>query len=204
MFRASRLVQAHSGCASLYLTTPAAARSIEIADQRRFAAMYARKVWKHLPMPKEVLIVSSVVIRRSPQDVFDFGASPQSWPTWHPTALSVSGIVDRPVRAGEEVFEQDRFAFLKGSIHWKVRHATAPTGWSYDGIVSGVPLAAGTRTSVTYVLSPAEGGTRLERTMTYSIPGAMGRFLDWLYFKGHNARQSQRAVETLKRLLEKR
>lgn len=155
-------------------------------------------------MRDEVLIVESVMIRRSPDDVFNFGASPQSWPAWHPTALSVSGVIDRPVRAGEEVIEQDRFAFLKGSIHWKVRHAKAPLGWAIDGVVSGLPFAAGTTTSVTYVLRPVEGGTRLERTMTYRIPSAVGRFLDRLYFKGHNVRQSRRAVNAMKHLLEKR
>lgn len=153
-------------------------------------------------MPRETRIISSVVIRRPVESVFTFGATPRHWPAWHPTALSVSGSVDQPVQAGDEILERDRFSFLEGCIHWRVRGATAPTGWVIDGVVDEVPLFRGTTTSITYTLSATDGGTRLERVMTYRIPNALGRLLDRLYFKGHNARQSQRAVERMKHLLE--
>jgi len=153
-------------------------------------------------MPKETRINSTVVIRRPVESVFRFGSTPRHWPAWHPTALSVSGTVDQPVKAGDEILERDRFSFLEGCIRWRVRHATAPTEWVIDGVVDEVPLFRGTTTSITYTLSTTDGGTRLERVMTYRVPNALGRLLDQLYFKWHNARQSQRAVERMKHLLE--
>lgn len=152
---------------------------------------------------KEVRIRSAVEIRRPIEDVFRFGSTPHNWPAWHPTALSVSGAVDRPVRDGDQILEQDRFSFLKGSIRWHVRRASPPTGWIIDGIVDEVPIFRGTTTSIVYTLRPIPGGTRLERDMTYRVPNALARFLDRIYFKAHNARQSQRAVERMKLLLER-
>ncbi|MEV6313773.1 SRPBCC family protein [Streptomyces sp. NPDC051776] len=153
-------------------------------------------------MPHEIRIVNTVQIRRTPAEVFAYAAAARSWPEWHPTATSVSGEVDRPVEAGDEVIEQDRFAMLKGSIHWRVRHATPALSWTIDGVVHGVPLSEGTTTSVEYVLSAQADGTRLDRTMTYNVPGRALRVLDALYFRRHNARQSERAVRRMKKILE--
>jgi uncharacterized membrane protein len=150
----------------------------------------------------ETRVTSSVDIQRPIEDVFRFGSTPRTWPQWHPTALSVSGAVDRSVREDDQILEQDRFSFLKGSIRWRVRRSTPPSGWIIDGVVEGVPLFAGTTTSITYTLTTVPGGTRLQRDMTYRIPGALARLLDRLYFRSHNVRQSQRAVERMKQLLE--
>jgi hypothetical protein len=153
-------------------------------------------------MHEETRIVTTVVIRRPLECVFRFGSTPRNWPARHPTALAVTGAVDQPVQAGAEILEHDRFSFLKGCIRWRVRSATAPTGWVIDGVLDEVPLFRGTTTSITYTLTPADGGTFLERIMTYRTPNALARLLDRLYFKAHNARQSQRAVERMRHLLE--
>jgi hypothetical protein len=153
-------------------------------------------------MPAETLVVSTVLIDCSPEEVFAFGSTPQTWPTWHPTALSVSGATGRPVRAGDEIFEEDRFSFLRGNISWRVREATPSSGWVIDGVVGGVPLFGGTITSIRYTLTRVGASTRLERVMTYRVPNALARLLDLVYFRRHNVRQSQRAVERMKALLE--
>lgn len=147
-------------------------------------------------------IISVVEIRRFIGDVFEFGSTPRNWPTWHPTATSVSGAVDRPIQEGDRILEQDRFSFLVGCIRWKVGRVVPPSTWTIEGLVDEVPIFRGTTTTITYTLKPVPGGTRLERDMTYSVPSTLARFLDWLHFKQHNTRQSQRAVEQMKQLLE--
>lgn len=153
-------------------------------------------------MVHKVEIHTETFIRRSPEDVYAFAAQPNTWPQWHPTATSVQGEVARPIQVGDEVLETDRFSFLSGSIVWRVRRADPGRGWAIDGVLSGVPLASGTTTSVAYVLVGAGGGTRFKRTMTYSIPGRAFGWLDRAYFKRHNTHQSARAVASLKALLE--
>jgi uncharacterized membrane protein len=49
-----------------------------------------------------------------------------------------------------------------------------------------------------------EGGTRIERTMTYTVPGKAFGFLDAVYFERHNDHQSARALDQLKAILESR
>lgn len=153
-------------------------------------------------MAREVRIVNKVEIGLPADEVFRRAATPATWPEWHPTALSVSGDIDRPVEAGDEIVEQDRFSFLRGSIEWQVREAAPGRGWIIDGVVSGVPLAAGARTTVQYVLSEIEAGTRVERTMTYRAPSLRAHVLDLVYLRRHNAVQSERAIQGMKRLLE--
>jgi hypothetical protein len=153
-------------------------------------------------MTHHVEIHTEAFIRRSPEEVFAFAARANTWPEWHPTATAVSGDVDRPIQAGDEILEADRFSFLTGTIAWRVRRADPGRGWAIDGIVGGVPLASGTKTSVAYTLVGAAGGTQFERTMTYSIPSRVFGWLDRAYFKRHNTHQSARAVAQLKALLE--
>lgn len=155
-------------------------------------------------MTRHVLVENAIFIDREPEDVYAFAATPASWPQWHPTATSVSGAIDRPVEVGDDVHETDRFAFLSGAIHWTVRRADPGQGWAYDGVLTGVPLASGTTTRVSYLLASVEGGTRMERTMTYTIPGRAFGMLDALYFERHNAQQSARALAQLKALLHAR
>jgi hypothetical protein len=155
-------------------------------------------------MTRHVLIENAAFIERSPEDVYVFAATPASWPRWHPTATSVSGQVDRPVEVGDHVHETDRFAFLRGAIDWKVRRAEPGRGWAYDGVLSGVPLASGTTTNVSYLLVGIDGETRIERTMTYSIRGRAFGLLDAIYFERHNNHQSARALGQLKAILESR
>lgn len=153
-------------------------------------------------MTREVKIVSSTFIGRPPLEVFATGATPRSWPAWHPTATSVSGQIDRPVQPGDQILEQDRFAILTGSIEWQVRAATPGRGWTIDGVVRGVPFADGTVVSITYVLTPVADGTALMRTMTYRPTHVGARLLDWVYLRRHNVTQSDHAIKGLKRLLE--
>ena len=153
-------------------------------------------------LTRDVTIVSSIHISRPPQEVFDTGATPVTWPTWHPTATSVTGQVDRPVRAGDRILEQDRFAVLTGAIEWRVRAATPGRGWAIDGAVRGVPFADGSTVAITYVLTPTPAGTLVTRTMTYRPANAAAWLLDKLYLRRHNTTQSECAVQGLKRLLE--
>ena len=153
-------------------------------------------------MIKETRIISVVQIRRPIQDVFKFGSTPRFWPMWHPTAQSVTGAIDHPVQVGDEISEQERFAFLHGSMQWRVRESEAPTRWTIDGVLEDVPLFKGTSASVTYTLTFEDGKTHLERDMSYRVPNLLSRLLDRLYFRKHNAEQSQLAVDRMKLFLE--
>ncbi len=155
-------------------------------------------------MHKPTTVFSAALISRSPEDVFDFGTTPRHWPQWHPTARAVSGATDHPLQEGGQVLEEDKFIFLRGRIRWTLQKRSAPALWVLDGIVEGIPLFHGTKVTITYTLVPKGGRTLLNREMAYRVPNLGARILDCMLFRRHNVKQSQLAVDQLKKALEDR
>ncbi len=155
-------------------------------------------------MRQPTQIISTATINRSIEDVFDYGTTARHWPEWHPTAAAVSGATERSLSEGEQVLEQEKFVFLKGQIRWKMHKRSVPTLWILDGILENIPIFHGTRVTITYTLTAQSGMTVLTRDMAYRAPNAVAKFLDAIFFRHHNTRQSQRAVDRLKKALENR
>jgi len=155
-------------------------------------------------MAKDINIVNTIQIQRSTEDVFNYVTTPLYWPEWHPTPHGVSGATDHSLKTGEQVLEHVRFGFLTGNIRWIVRKSIYPTLWIFDGIVEGVPLLGGTRATITYTLSSKDGGTFFKRELIYKTQGLLADLFDFLFFKAHNIKQSQVAVDQLKIVMEKK
>src|SRR5260370_25076012 len=105
-------------------------------------------------------IVTTAQLRRPIEEVFDFVTTPANWPRWHPSSLGVTGAADHPLDVGEEVIEQFRVAGQHGTAVWTVRERQAPHRWVIDGAAEN-----GSRATITYTLTPAEGGTTFEREL---------------------------------------
>lgn len=155
-------------------------------------------------MLKETKVISTTVINCAIKDVFNFATTPCHWPEWHPTAQGVSGVTDHSLKKGEQVLEEEKFIFLKGQIRWAMNKKMAPTFWILDGIVEGIPLFRGTRVTIAYTLTAKDGQTHLKREMVYQMPNLLAEFFDALLFRSHNTKQSQRAIDRLKKVLETR
>jgi uncharacterized protein YndB with AHSA1/START domain len=106
-------------------------------------------------------IITRATIVRSPEEVFAYVTSPGHWPEWHPSSLGVTGATDHSLAVAEEVTESFLVAGRKGSAHWTVRERVEPRRWVIFGLVEG----GGTGT-ITYALTPLDGGTAFERAFT--------------------------------------
>lgn len=113
-------------------------------------------------------IVTTIHLRRPIQEVFDFVTTPANWPTWHPSSLAVTGAADHSLDVGEEVTEQFRVAGRYGTVVWSVRQRQAPHRWVIDGAAEN-----GSRATITYTLTPADGGTTFERELVVSSLAAV-------------------------------
>src|SRR5438128_2594457 len=102
--------------------------------------------------------VTAVEIGRPIERVFDFVTTPANWPRWHPASLRVLGPADHPLLVGEQVTEEFRVAGQAGSAVWTVRERQAPLRWVIEGASEN-----GSRATITYTLTPQDGGTHFRR-----------------------------------------
>jgi hypothetical protein len=86
---------------------------------------------------------------------------------------------------------------LRGAGVWQVTECRRPRRWA---IRSHDPGGRGGAT-ITYDLESSPVGTRFERTLEYELRGLYA-LADWLFLNALLRRQSIRALENLKRLLE--
>jgi uncharacterized protein YndB with AHSA1/START domain len=108
-------------------------------------------------------IITTVQIRRPVDEVFAFVTTPGNWPRWHPSSLGVTGAADHPLDVGEEVIEQFRVAGQHGTAVWTVRECQAPRRWVIDGAAEN-----SNRATITYTLTPTQGGTTFERELVFT------------------------------------
>src|SRR5215813_11487610 len=109
-------------------------------------------------------IVTTANIDRPVAEVFDYVTTPAHWLVWHPSSLGLHGTTDHSLRVGEEVTEDFRVAGRPGSVTWKVIAREVPTRWAISGHV-----AAGGSGTITYTLSPLNGGTAFRREFVYTM-----------------------------------
>jgi len=144
-------------------------------------------------------IQNEIIITREPAVVFEYVTTPRNWPNWHPASKAVSGATDHSLAVGEKVTEDFVVAGRAGKVVWTVVKRDPPREWVIDGDVEG--HKAGT---VTYSLTPVTDGTRFERELTYPARNLLFAILNRISIKSRVEEESDRAVHTLKRVLETR
>lgn len=141
-------------------------------------------------------VLSRTSIRRSAVQIFDFATTPANWPQWLPSA-EVSGAVDHPLQAGEQVTEQLLISRRRSTVAWTVIECEPPRRWAIAGILNGMGHVV-----VSYELTPRPDGTMFERDFAYSMPPGPYRLLDWLFVRPRVETDSAMALQRLRGLLE--
>jgi hypothetical protein len=144
-------------------------------------------------------VVTSAVIRRSPDAVFDYVSTPANWPEWHASSLGVTGAIDHSLELGEACTESYRVAGNEGSCIWTVIERIPGKYWKIDGKVVG-RSSAGT---VAYRISPHEEGAYFEREFSYSTPDARLSDEQRMVARRMIEAESAEAVLNLKLVLER-
>lgn len=141
-------------------------------------------------------ILSRTSIRRSALQIFDFATTPAHWAQWLPSA-EVSGAVDHPLRAGEQVTEELLISRRRRIVAWTVIECEPPRRWAIAGILNGMGHVV-----VSYELTPRPAGTMFERDFAYAMPRGPYQLLDWLFVRPRIETDSELALRRLRSLLE--
>jgi uncharacterized protein YndB with AHSA1/START domain len=129
--------------------------------------------------------------------VFGYVTTPGTWPEWHPSSLGVTGATDHSLDVGEQCTEAFRVAGRRGSVIWTVRERVAPRRWVISGAIQG-SRSGGT---ITYTLTPRDGGTFFEREFNYTMANVFVALLDRLVLRRRIQAESAEALRRLKRRL---
>ena len=142
-------------------------------------------------------VVTHATIVRPPEEVFTYVTTPGHWPEWHPSSLGVTGATDHSLLVGEEVTESFLVAGRRGKARWTVQEREEPRRWVIFGQVQG----GGTGT-ITYTLTPQDGGTFFERAFAYEMNNLLLALLDRLILRRRIEAESTEALRRLKVRLE--
>jgi len=152
-----------------------------------------------IPLPFETTtrIVSSILILRPNEEVFNYVTTPSNWPKWHPSSLAVTGATDHSLRLNEQVTENYRVAGHTGTAVWMVIERSEPSLWAIAAEVGGRNAGL-----VRYSLSAENGGTRFTREFLYYPRSLLTIALDRLSIRAQIDAESTQAVQQLKQILE--
>ncbi len=147
--------------------------------------------------PRLAVVESFQLIGRSAETVFDFATNPALWRHWHPATAAVSGAPMRPLQLGECVTETIHAGGRRFDATWTVLACERPSLWV---IATSTPLGDA---RIVYELR-ADGAalTRFFRTLAYRSRRWPWTLLDGNVTRSMLHRQSDRALENLKRALE--
>lgn len=151
------------------------------------------------PAPDEpplVRIETGTLIARPAEKAFAFATHAALWHHWHPATAGVSSVPDRPLLKGDQVTESIRSGPRSFSATWTVLACETPTLW-----------VIATRTDegdsrIVYEVAPEGNFCRFQRTLEYRSRRWPWTMFDTNLTRWTLERQSQRAIENLKRLLE--
>jgi uncharacterized protein YndB with AHSA1/START domain len=147
--------------------------------------------------PGLVTIETGALIRRPIDAVFAFATNASLWPTWHPATAGVAANSRRPLVTGESVTESIRAGGLRFDATWTVLACEAPHLWV---IATATPLGAA---RIVYELRADGVLTRFFRTLSYRSLRWPWTVLDSSLTRWVLTRQSERALDNLKLVLER-
>ena len=144
-------------------------------------------------------IYTTTQINRPIEQVYEFVTTPDHWPQWHPSSLGVTADTDHSLVVGESCTEAFYVAWQKGEVIWTVVDRKAPTRWVINGRIVGRNNGG----TITYTLTPQNGGTYFEREFVYPRPNILFSLLDKVIVRRRVTAESEEAVRCLKQVLAK-
>ncbi|WP_390331350.1 SRPBCC family protein [Undibacterium arcticum] len=145
-----------------------------------------------------VRVDTEIDIDCSPQQVFDYASTPALWHTWHPATVEVRNVPDRPLTAGETMLELIAVAGRRDQAIWTVLACVPPQRWEITtDTCNGMA-------HIIYTIMPTDSGCRFHRTLEYRSKRRPWRHLDATLTRWILKRQSSRALQNLKTVLERR
>jgi uncharacterized protein YndB with AHSA1/START domain len=145
-----------------------------------------------------VRVDTEIDIKRPPRRVFDYASTPALWHTWHPATVEVREVPNRPLTVGETMLELIAMAGRRDQAVWTVLACVPPERWEITTDTSN-----GTA-HITYTIVSIDGGCRFHRTLEFRSKRWPWRHLDATLTRWILKRQSSRALQNLKTVLEQR
>ena len=142
-----------------------------------------------------VTVDSTVTIERAPADVFAFVSDPGNDPRWHHNILEARRTSDGPLGVGS-TYEWDASFLGRRKVDVEV------TRYEPDRLAETRLESGWMKATVTYVLEPADGGTRLTRRVAIPRPRVFRLFDPVIRWAGR--RSGLEHVEPLRDVLEGR
>lgn len=139
---------------------------------------------------------TAIDIAVPPERVFDHVTDPGKWLTWHPATVQVTDTHARPLVKGETVVETFAVMGLTRVATWTVMECKRPASW----VIETESEYGAAR--ITYTLTAIPGGCRFHRAIDYRAKGLPWRLLNGNVTKLALSRQTKRALQNLKRVLE--
>lgn len=149
-----------------------------------------------VPGTDAVEIRTAVRIAAPPAEVFAFATNAYRWVRWHPATASVRGVPDRPLDSGETVIESIRAGGRAFDATWTVLTSEPPRHWTI-----ATDSAQGAAW-IEYIIAPDAQGTHFARTLRFRSHRAPWRWLDGTLARWVLARQSRRALDRLRTIIE--
>ncbi|MFC1852970.1 SRPBCC family protein [candidate division CSSED10-310 bacterium] len=147
--------------------------------------------------------IQHIIYFNKPIDhVFDYLTTLSHWAKWHPATICVSGQTEQPAQKGDKVSETVKTAGIKGNVSWIVTACQRPRFWAMEIMSLSMPFFKKVKITISYALTPKNGGTELTRCFSYRLPSMFLRFINTVYFRHHLESESDRALNRLKELIE--
>lgn len=141
-------------------------------------------------------IETEIVIGCSAHHVFNYVTNPTLWATWHPATVGVRACAQRPLVKSESMLETISAIGRKFEARWTVLACEHGRVW-----IIGTETPEGAA-RIVYDLTTTDDGCRFHRTLEFRSKRAPWRFLDSTFTRWMLLRQSRRALQNLKRVLE--
>ncbi len=118
--------------------------------------------------------VDTVIIRKSPEVVYDFVTRAGDWPKWHENSEGVEGAIGAPMQLNDVVREKGRIPFKSGWLEWVCTQRDCPTEFKLDG------HGMGGKGFVHYKCEVCVEGTRFTRTLDFGFHEGFMKYIEKL------------------------
>ena len=152
--------------------------------------------WPEAAAAHGTRIETEVAIRRPAERVFAYATAPVLWHTWHPATAKVRDTPARPLVTGETVIESIAVAWHRVDALWTVLACEPPRLW----VIATYNDDGAAR--IAYRVTPKGEGCSFHRTLDYRSKHWPWTMLDAGFSAWLLRRQSARALQNLKRVIE--
>ncbi len=146
--------------------------------------------------PPLTKVVTAVRIACTPERAFAYATNASLWHTWHPATAKVRNVIERPLGTGETIHESIVAVGQSFDAVWTVLACEAPHLWV---IATRTPRGSA---RIVYRISPHAQGCEFHRTLEFRSFQWPWTWLENNFTRVMLNKQSQRALEQLKGVLE--